>query len=517
MSADVPIHQHADDSRRSGKLSELQIMSGQDSSEKRFSMPWAIHRSWKSEAASYQSLNEFLDHGVERLHLTATIPFPPSSTSADTRPIYSNSVGTSRPKLALALALHYLHFLDLARSDYTLAVLVESPCHLQVPPEHKGPKSEAFRVMVGVLKNKLRANIPELSDSFWKRVKDATELEMRPLSSTNENETQNPWRKVRVMPALLRIFTRVNLIVFMGQEHADRADVYDDVMMFFFSCAKAFPILGMVPRFLLPYIGLLAMGLGRTRQKVYDLFVLLTRQAIDKIPIDAKLPTPSNIAHWAAEMTRCKDVFAIAKITLGLLFASAFQVPMVAQFCIHSLCTHPEYHKRLRAEALQYRDASFSATNQEMPLLDSFIKETARLTPGIILSAPRTVMIPFTSAEGYHVPTGNWLAIPQVSLMQDPKIWAHAPSLCGFRFVDETGVSKTRFTHPNYEFPFWGSIRHAYPARFYVCVVLKMILSYIMVEYELELMDAERAPFVTFGMIRLPNPFMCILVRRRVA
>jgi hypothetical protein len=52
--------------------------------------------------------------------------------------------------------------------------------HLQVPPEHKGPKSEAFRVMVGVLKNKLRSNVPAMSSAFQLRIREAVALEVAP-------------------------------------------------------------------------------------------------------------------------------------------------------------------------------------------------------------------------------------------------------------------------------------------------------------------------------------------------
>ena len=56
--------------------------------------------------------------------------------------------------------------------------------HLQVPPEHNGPKSEAFRVTVGVLKNKLRSNIPAMSNAFQMRIMEAVALEMTPLDRT---------------------------------------------------------------------------------------------------------------------------------------------------------------------------------------------------------------------------------------------------------------------------------------------------------------------------------------------
>lgn len=52
--------------------------------------------------------------------------------------------------------------------------------HLQVPPEHKGPKSEAFRVMIGVLKNKLRSNVPAMSNMFQKRIIEAVASEVIP-------------------------------------------------------------------------------------------------------------------------------------------------------------------------------------------------------------------------------------------------------------------------------------------------------------------------------------------------
>lgn len=54
--------------------------------------------------------------------------------------------------------------------------------HHQVPPEHKGPKSESFRVTVGVLKNKLRSNVPAMSNSFQMRIRDAVALEIALLN-----------------------------------------------------------------------------------------------------------------------------------------------------------------------------------------------------------------------------------------------------------------------------------------------------------------------------------------------
>lgn len=44
---------------------------------------------------------------------------------------------------------------------------------------------------------------------------------------------------------------------------------------------------------------------------------------------------------------------------------------------------------------------------------------------------------------------------------------------------------------------------------------MKMILSHLIVDYEFKLADPKASPFLTFGKMRLPSPFMSILVRKR--
>ncbi|RDL35845.1 uncharacterized protein BP5553_06457 [Venustampulla echinocandica] len=60
--------------------------------------------------------------------------------------------------------------------------------HHQVPRDNKGPKSEAFRVMVGVIKNKLRSNVPAMSDSLQMRIKEAIALEVAPPDGIARND-----------------------------------------------------------------------------------------------------------------------------------------------------------------------------------------------------------------------------------------------------------------------------------------------------------------------------------------
>ena len=54
--------------------------------------------------------------------------------------------------------------------------------HLQVPPMHEGPMSEVFRVMIGVLKNRLWSNVPAMSEIFQICIREAVALEAASLN-----------------------------------------------------------------------------------------------------------------------------------------------------------------------------------------------------------------------------------------------------------------------------------------------------------------------------------------------
>lgn len=82
------------------------------------------------------------------------------------------------PGLVQLLHRQYGNLAKAQQLAYTESILG----YHQVPPEHKGPKSESFRVTVGVLKSKLRSKIPEMSDAIQKRVREAVALEMAPLN-----------------------------------------------------------------------------------------------------------------------------------------------------------------------------------------------------------------------------------------------------------------------------------------------------------------------------------------------
>lgn len=66
---------------------------------------------------------------------------------------------------------------------------------------------------------------------------------------------------------------------------------------------------------------------------------------------------------------------------MAIWFGSVHALSTTVTFTIHDLCLHPEYIAPLRSEVEGPAYSLFEKTARGLPLLDSFIKESARLTP----------------------------------------------------------------------------------------------------------------------------------------
>ncbi|ESZ90117.1 putative cytochrome P450 [Sclerotinia borealis F-4128] len=154
------------------------------------------------------------------------------------------------------------------------------------------------------------------------------------------------------------------------------------------------------------------------------------------------------------------------------------------------------------------------------PLLDSFLKEVARLHPlqsALAGSLDRKVLSPFTFTDGTHVPAQNYIRVPQQALMLDPKYDPNPAEFDGFRFVQVRDnlapESYTRLSHPSYIFPFWGSVAHACPGRFYATMMVKMMVAHVLMNYDMKLVDEKASPTFSWGTNVVPNPWMRILIK----
>ena len=171
---------------------------------------------------------------------------------------------------------------------------------------------------------------------------------------------------------------------------------------------------------------------------------------------------------------------------MGLIFGGAHQLSMVCSpifhrrstkvlqitaFALYYLCKYPEY---VAAKTRTHEPINYD----QMQLMDSFLRETARLNPTTIrassigqsystpdhslVSMPRKVLSPFKFADGTIIAVNNWIAVPQQALMQDEAHYEDPLTFNNFRFVNSVDRQdpSARFSSPSLKFPIWGGTQN---------------------------------------------------------
>ena len=167
---------------------------------------------------------------------------------------------------------------------------------------------------------------------------------------------------------------------------------------------------------------------------------------------------------------------------------------------------------------------------------DSVIRESMRIRNFMTRGILRKVMSDegvVNDAEGWRAPKGAVIGLDVHNIQHDPEIYPDPETYDAFRFsrIKEEGTHNTAnddvqddvenlklkntglITTSDAFFPF-GHGRHACPGRFFVALELKMLLAYMVMNYEIEPL-ATRPPNKWFGQNNLPPMKATIRVRRR--
>ncbi|RWA07174.1 hypothetical protein EKO27_g7931 [Xylaria grammica] len=239
--------------------------------------------------------------------------------------------------------------------------------------------------------------------------------------------------------------------------------------------------------------------------------------------------------------------------------------------CIYDLAVHQDMQDVLREEAVEVfaEEEAWDRKDSinKLKKMDSFIKESQRLS-GNITSFIRKVMKPIDLSDGTHLPSGTSLLTPLAGISFDERYFPDPEVFDGLRFwklrqqqqsptptrpssptpltqapSTETPKtpSKSATTGPSsspassqtplllnssrYHFTSIGDTnqnfglgKHACPGRFFAAQEIKLVLAYLLLNYDIKLRDGEARPKpVVFMMTKSPSQTAEVLFRRRKA
>lgn len=230
---------------------------------------------------------------------------------------------------------------------------------------------------------------------------------------------------------------------------------------------------------------------------------------------------------------RMLDPETLACRVLMLNFGAIHTTSFTMTHAIFDLfSSSPEHVEELRTEiasVLTRHGGEWSKkAMQQMEKLDSLVRESLRLNMASTFGVPRLVIGKggFITSSGVHVPRGNIVAVPGKNIAREEDFYPEADTYKPFRFSDMRGASNqdveyvkrarqaAATTSP--EFLPFGHGRHACPGRFFAVAQLKLILGYMMMNYEVEMLE-ERPADIYIGVAKLPPLGSKIRIRRRQA
>ncbi|KAL4865748.1 hypothetical protein BDV12DRAFT_187932 [Aspergillus spectabilis] len=163
--------------------------------------------------------------------------------------------------------------------------------------------------------------------------------------------------------------------------------------------------------------------------------------------------------------------------------------------------------------------------------IDSTIRESMRVSDFSHIQLPRMVVNPggvdfhSTGDRPLHVPPGIRVCVPAHSIHRDPRFYPSPSTYNAFRFAAEPAVGegessntspkRASLTTTTDSFLVFGHGRHACPGRFFAAHLMKLILAYLVQNYDVATLTQPVDKQVQVGTTR-PDASLKLTVRRRV-
>ncbi|KAI2609248.1 ent-kaurene oxidase [Hypoxylon sp. NC1633] len=361
------------------------------------------------------------------------------------------------------------------------------------------------------------------------------------------------WTPFKIQPFMVRTVARLSGRVFVGPT-LNRVEEWMDISINFAITAFIAVIkLQFFPPWMRPVAQYLVSELSTVEKDLEKAKAMLTPIIEERIR-DEETPgyeKPDDFAQWlldALPEDQKRDYYIQGKVQLLLSAASIHTTSNLTTDCIYDLAVHQDMQEILREEAREVLgdDEAWGRKDSMARLkkLDSFIKESQRLS-GNVTSFIRKVMKPVDLSDGTHLPAGTNLLAPMAGIAVDERYYADPTTFDGLRFWklrqqqqpqqqaesdnhdhdhDETAAAAaTTAANGRWQFTSIGDAsmnfglgKHACPGRFFADCEIKMILAYLLLNYDVRLRDGEARPAPNmFMMTKSPSMTAEILFRRR--
>ncbi|KXH26760.1 hypothetical protein CSAL01_00306 [Colletotrichum salicis] len=225
-------------------------------------------------------------------------------------------------------------------------------------------------------------------------------------------------------------------------------------------------------------------------------------------------PQPTSVLHHMSRRapgTSSVVIDMYLKEQLNLAFGGIHTTSAVLTQTLFELSAHPNYVPELRKEIIDTLvnfDGVFSISALwDMQKLDSFIRETHRLSSPNLTTLQKRATQDVTLSDGTFIPSGTKLEFPTFAIHRDGKFFDNAAEFDGFRFL--------KFARK--DMLGWGLCKTAWacPGRFLADIEIKLVVAFILMNYDTKNPDGQgRHSHVHFENQVFHDPVNPVLMKR---
>ncbi|KZS96388.1 cytochrome P450 [Sistotremastrum niveocremeum HHB9708] len=333
------------------------------------------------------------------------------------------------------------------------------------------------------------------------------------------------WVSLSVMNSVSQITARVANRTFVGlplcrdQEFVEMGIRYTLDVVMGAEITRMFPVFlkGIVSRFVIPVAATTKRACEKLLPEIQSRYEAMDANGkhYEEKPVDF-------LSFLMDEATGVeKKPEELSRRILMMNFVSGSTTSISFSHVLIFIATMPQFVAPLReeVEAVIAEEGWTRAALGRCHKLDSFVKECMRLRGAGDLSSLRIALKDFTLSNGTFIPKGTFVQGIAAGRHKDPEVYgANATEFDAFRFekMREAGeVTKHHAVSVGIDFLPFGIGKHACPGRFFAVLLMKTMLAYILINYDVKTATGTAPPPVYFNTSCLPNPSAEVMFRRR--
>lgn len=372
---------------------------------------------------------------------------------------------------------------------------------------------------VRVLRSLLTSHLPALLPDIRSAISVGLEEELA------GHKNVDGLRYSPVLPMIEKVVTKANCVIFFGTQLSCDSEFLEAALQYPKDVFILAEIMRLTPKLIAPAIARVMNSRHTAQKTVFKILSPIVEQRLALRSMNGNTAeSPVDCMQWLIDTSPRKKPWTIERTVheiMAVWFSSMPQLIMATTYTLHDLCLHKEYVEPLRRELEggQYHD--FEATAHGLPLMDSFIKESSRLTPTEAISVRRMALKPFFLSDGFKVARGDWACVPMRAMNLDSKYYSDPMTFNGFRFAQTNQVDgvlssqPSKYTDASDTWLHWGSGSKSCAGRYYAAVVQKLILAHVLTNYDCELADEKAGRSMWWRTSITPLPKTAIVFRSR--